>query len=141
MTEAIPNAYYRTSIKALILDETRTKFLLCEEENHRYDFPGGGLDFGETPQECVIREVKEEMGLVVTSVADNPSFFIAKKKDWGTGVWIVNVFYETVVADLKFTPSEECVALKFVSVEDIQGLDVYSNVKMFAEQFAKSLKK
>ena len=36
----IPNNYYRTSVKALILDETRTKFLISEEENHRYDFPG-----------------------------------------------------------------------------------------------------
>ncbi len=135
----IPNNYYRTSVKALILDETRTKFLILEEENHRYDFPGGGLDFGETPQECVARELKEECGLTVTAVSDNPSFFLAMKKDNAEETWIVNVFYETTVANFNFTPSEECIALKFASPKEVENLDVYSSVTKFAEQFAKSL--
>jgi len=28
----IPECYYRVSVKALILNETRDKFLICEEE-------------------------------------------------------------------------------------------------------------
>lgn len=141
MTPEIPNCYYRISTKALIRDETGKKFLLSKETNNRYDFPGGGLDFGETPQEGIIRELQEEAGLTVTSVADEPSFFIAMKKDSGGGTWVANVFYETTVRDLLFTPSEECVALEFVSPEDIATMDVYSSVTLFAEHFAKSLKK
>lgn len=141
MTSEIPNNYYRTSVKALILDETRTKFLLCKEENHRYDFPGGGLDFGESPQECVTRELQEECGLEALSIEDNPSFFIAMQKDNAAKTWITNVFYKTTIADLNFTPSEECIALKFVSSEEVKDMDVYSSVSHFAEQFAKSLKK
>lgn len=30
------------------------------------DFPGGGREAGETPEECVLRETKEEVGLVLT---------------------------------------------------------------------------
>jgi len=35
------NCFYRIGCKALIYDETRTKVLLFEEENGKYDFPGG----------------------------------------------------------------------------------------------------
>lgn len=137
----IPNAYYRTSVKALILDETRTKFLLLEEENHKWDFPGGGLDFGETPQVCITRELHEECGLTATSVADNPTFFLAMKKDNAQETWVANVFYETAVADLAFTPSEECISLRFVSVEEVKDMPVYTSVARFAEMFAKEARR
>ena len=32
-----------------------------------WDFPGGGREDNETPEECVIREVSEELGIVLTS--------------------------------------------------------------------------
>ena len=32
-----------------------------------WDFPGGGREDNETPEECVIREVNEELGIVLTS--------------------------------------------------------------------------
>lgn len=33
--------FYRVSTKALIFDETKTKFLLMREDNDSRDFPGG----------------------------------------------------------------------------------------------------
>jgi hypothetical protein len=35
----IPEYYYRFSIKALILNETRDKFLICEEESWVLELP------------------------------------------------------------------------------------------------------
>lgn len=40
----IPDCFYRISIKALILNEARDKFLICQEDNGKWELPGGGLE-------------------------------------------------------------------------------------------------
>ena len=35
---------------------------------HKWEFPGGKIESGESPQEAVIRELEEEVGIVVTSL-------------------------------------------------------------------------
>ena len=69
MTQVIKSGYYRVSLKALILDETRTKFLVAQEDNGLWELPGGGWDWGETHNACITRELSEEMGLTATSVS------------------------------------------------------------------------
>lgn len=35
---------------------------------HKWEFPGGKIEAGESPQEAVIRELQEEVGIVITSL-------------------------------------------------------------------------
>jgi len=130
----IPNGYYRLSIKALILDETRTKFLLAQEDNGKWELPGGGLDWGEAPADGIRREIHEEMGLVVTDVAARPSYLTTAQRD-SDSRWVTNVIYETKVQDLQFTPSSECVAIQFVTKEEAEKLNLFVTVKKFLEVF------
>lgn len=134
MNNVIPERFYRVSAKALILNETRDKFLLCEETSGWWELPGGGLEWGETPEQCIKREIQEEMGLEVASVSDTPAYFLARQsrtKD----IWVVNVLFETVVKDLHFTPSDECVNIKFVNQFDLEGMNVFPTIKQLAVQF------
>ena len=55
---------WRPAAYAIIIKDK--KILLLKQTNG-YDLPGGGLDLGETPEEAVIREVKEETGLVAAN--------------------------------------------------------------------------
>jgi len=130
----IPNCFYRVSVKALILNDTRDKFLICEEENGVWELPGGGLDWGMTPQEDLPREIGEEMGITVTRVADNPSYFLSDQRG-DTKQWFANVVYETELEHFNFTPSDECINTKFVNKDDIQDMNVFSNVRKLAEMF------
>ncbi|MFZ2193326.1 MAG: NUDIX hydrolase [Candidatus Moraniibacteriota bacterium] len=50
---------------AIILDEEK-KVLLCHRRDYDlWNLPGGGVEAGEAPWECAVREVKEEVGLDV----------------------------------------------------------------------------
>ncbi len=130
----LPKCFYRVSIKALVLDETRTKFLIVKEEKGKWDLPGGGLDWEVSPQDDLWREIQEEMGLKTTWVADRPSYFVTDKTSNGTW-WRANVIYEATLDSLDFMPSDECVEVRFVTLADIEGLDVFPNIRLLAEQF------
>jgi len=130
----LPECFYRVSIKALILNETRDKFLICKEENGKWELPGGGLDWDASPQEDLPREIREEMGLEVTWIADNPSYFFtfAFERHHGRGA---NVIYEATVKDLDFTPSDECVEIAFVDKNSVEGKKLFSVVRQLSKQF------
>jgi len=52
------------SVKAVILDGDRVVVLRNEREE--WELPGGRLEAGETIEECLVREVREELGVTVT---------------------------------------------------------------------------
>jgi len=133
METEIPDNFYRVSMKALILDEERKKFLITLEDNGFWELPGGGLDYGESASECITRELKEEMGIVVTEVNPFPSYYLVGKNM--KEKWTLNLVFETKVKDLNFTPSDECREIKFVSPEDVKAINAFRTVKELGEQF------
>ncbi|MDR0860127.1 MAG: NUDIX hydrolase [Candidatus Peribacteria bacterium] len=135
MEQQIPSCFYRISAKALILDKEK-KFLLNKEDNGRWEFPGGGLDRGENPQEGIARELQEEMNIHAKKVSDTPAYFVTSKnlKDFR----IANVLYETLIDEgelAHITPSEECVEIGFFTKEEAKKLDLYPNVEEFLKVF------
>ncbi|MFK7780582.1 MAG: NUDIX hydrolase [Candidatus Gracilibacteria bacterium] len=127
----IKQSWYRISAKALIYNE-KGEFLLCKEDNGTWDFPGGGLDHGEGIDICLKRELKEEMGLTVTSINNKPKYFITANKPISkTRPWIANIFYEVKVKDLNFIQSDECVEIGFFDIKMAGKLDTLINVKEF----------
>lgn len=130
----IRNGYYRISVKALVLNDSRDKFLICEEESGVWELPGGGLDWGMTPQEDLPREIDEEMGLAVRKIADTPCYFITDQNIDKT-VWFANVLYETELESLDFTPSDECVNIRFVDKNDLKDINAFPSVEKLGEMF------
>ncbi len=134
----IPECWYRVSIKALVLNETRDRFLVCLEDDGKWELPGGGLDWGMSPQEDLPREIQEEMGLAVVKIAPHPSYFVTFNDPEGGrnhAGWRSNVIYETELEHLNFRPSSECLEIKFINKEDVVGLNVRDNVLQIAQLF------
>jgi 8-oxo-dGTP diphosphatase len=131
--DKIPNCFYRISAKALVLNETRDKFLIVKEEDGRWDMPGGGIDWGESAHEALKREIDEEMGLKTISISKQPSYFYTCKNS--RDVRLSSILYETVLESLDFVPSKECMEVKFVNVKELDELDICSPLKEFGKYF------
>lgn len=119
--------YYRVSIKGIVIDD-EGRILLAREDNGKWEMLGGGLDHGEDPLECLKREIAEETGLAVTWVSDAPKYFLTSRRE-DHGTYMANVIYEIKVADLDFTPSEECQELRFFSVKEMTEVELFPNVR------------
>jgi len=123
---------YRISVKTLILDETKTKFLLFKWTDGMRDFPGWWLNFWEDIYECIIREIKEESWLEVTWIASFPTHVMSAEKS-NPQHQVVYVVYEAKLKNMDFVPSEECQEMRFFTREEAEKIAIYSNVKEFLE--------
>lgn len=56
---------YPVSVKGVVVRDGRV--LLLHNERDEWELPGGRLEVGETPQQCVAREITEETGWQVTT--------------------------------------------------------------------------
>jgi len=138
--KVIPECFYRVSVKALVLNGARDSFLVVQEEDGKWELPGGGLEWGESVTEGLAREIMEEMGVQTSYVAANPAYFFTFKNKLSTA-WMANVVYITELESLDFIKSEECTEIKFINTENISNMKLTQNVKKLLEVFDSDLHK
>lgn len=131
--DPIPNCFYRVGTKGIFFNE-KGEFLLTKEDSGRWDFPGGGLDHDENPQEGLKREIKEETNLDTVYISKNPYSFFTTRHD-RTNTPIAIILYEVKFKDLDFTTSRECEEIKFFSKEEALKDNICNNVKTFLQHF------
>jgi mutator protein MutT len=59
----VPPAF-PVSVKGVVLDAS-DRVLLLRNDRDEWELPGGRIEIGETPEQCVVREIVEETGWVV----------------------------------------------------------------------------
>lgn len=134
-----PDSFYRVSVKGLCV--VGGKLLLAKEprgKSDRWELPGGGLDFGEEPQVGLAREVREEMGLEVTSVSPQPLYVWTNRFENRRSVgWFYSVVlaYPMTLSHFNFLPTDECEDIGFFSRDELQTLDLFSQSMKLREVF------
>ena len=138
-----PDSFYRVSVKGVYVKDGKVLMshdFVDEWKNPggKYELPGGGSDFGEAFAETLKREIKEEMGLVVTWVADKPTYVMMRRQEKARGMdwyYVLSICFQIDLQNLDFIPTEECRAIKFFSKEELQVVVVATQLKEFVEKF------
>jgi ADP-ribose pyrophosphatase YjhB (NUDIX family) len=112
----------------MLWDETRTRLLLTRRaDSGQWCIPGGGMDAGESVEECCAREMREETGLVVRvvrllGVYSSPHRLI----EYADGNrWQVVIFnFEVERMDGELTLNNEVTEFGTFTWEEIKRLDI-----------------
>jgi 8-oxo-dGTP pyrophosphatase MutT (NUDIX family) len=109
----------RPSVSAVVFDRRGRLLLQQRSDGGQWGLPGGSVEIGESVHDAVIREVREETGLLVTvlrlvGVYSEPTLQVVRYPDGN--VWhYVNVCFECAVRSGELTTCDETLALRYVA--------------------------
>lgn len=122
-----------------VITNDKGEVLLCKRNepelvfaHGKWEFPGGGIEFGEDPIEAVKREVKEETGVDVEIVRMLPKV-ISDKQEYTaeTSIHVIIISYECKI--ISGTPTahlnEEVEEVKFFPKDEIKNLNTFRNTQ------------
>ena len=113
-----PATIYRVVAKALITD-ANGYVLVVKEGQDFWSLPGGGIEHGESAKDCLIREIKEEIGVDNTQVGEivySTNVYLDQRDFWMT--WIV---YKATVASSDFLFGDGVTDARFIDIKDIEN--------------------
>lgn len=129
------NRYQQVSTGSLIFNDKKEALFVKRAKAEGFqpgswELPGGGSDFGETPEEALKREIKEECGIDIEVI--NPltvkTYFIENPEKKIQRVEII--FYcKMTDRDQKITLSPEHSDFKFLSLENLGELELSEYIK------------
>ena len=104
--EEIDDSLYRVAVRALILLDNKILAVKEVDGDDWWAIPGGGVDYGESLKDCLLREIKEEIGVASFSVSSDFQIVHNNIGKVVNGVPRMNVFFKVFVPQDKITKTD-----------------------------------
>jgi ADP-ribose pyrophosphatase YjhB (NUDIX family) len=121
------------STTAIVTDAEGRIVLVRRKDNDLWALPGGGMELGESIEDCAVREVREETGLDVTidsliGVYTNPNHVIEYSD--GEVRQQFSLCYRTTLISGELTTDAESTDIAWTSVEDLAALAMHPSMRL-----------
>lgn len=100
----------------------------------KWEIPGGKVDFSETPEQAIVREIKEETGVKVKIKRLLPTVF-NHNWDYPWGIQHTLIFcYECIyVSETKRKKDHHVAAVEWVNISEVKNRDRLPGVDFFID--------
>ncbi|MBF6354249.1 NUDIX domain-containing protein [Nocardia higoensis] len=132
-----PNAPRPNSLvpggSALVVNDQGEILMQRRSDSGNWSFPGGVMEIGETLEQCVVRETKEESGLDIEitgilGIYTDPEHVIAYAD--GEVRQEFNITFYGKVTGGRIEVSSESTEVKFLSLDELEELPVHETVRL-----------
>lgn len=117
----------RKSVYAIIFNPTKEKVLTVETKKGHHFLPGGGIEYGEGFEECLVREMLEETGysILIGSFIGNASLYFQSTKN--EPILSDGYFYLAQLLVQIQEPIDDDHFIKWIDIETIGELLVHEH--------------
>ncbi|MEC3956611.1 NUDIX domain-containing protein [Nocardia sp. CDC153] len=124
---------------ALIVDEGGNILMQRRRDSGNWSLPGGVMDIGETLEQCVVRETREETGLNIEitgllGIYTDPEHIIEYED--GEIRQEFNITYYGRVVGGRIEVSDESTSVRFLSADELADVPVHDTVRLRLQHHA-----
>ncbi|HIE41386.1 MAG TPA: NUDIX domain-containing protein [Candidatus Aenigmarchaeota archaeon] len=142
---------------ALIINKAKKVLLVNHRKLGVWLYPGGHVEWNETPDETVVREVKEETGLDVKIISDrdsslsdpkadvsvlhHPYIILCEKINRDNEHYHIDLIYLCKIEDEEnseiYHNPKESSDIRFFGLEDLDNINLFPNFRKLLEKILK----
>ena len=122
----------RVRVAGILIEDDRILLIEHTKNNKKYWLvPGGGVDWGESAAEALIREFKEETGL---DIEVEKFLFISETIAPDKQKHVINLYFKIKKAEnysniMKLGEEKILTDLRFIPEDEIKNIKLYPNIK------------
>ena len=123
--EEIDDSLYRVAVRALIVSEGRMLAVKEVDGGDWWAIPGGGVTYGESLKDCILREISEEIGVSPPSVSSDFQIVHYTIGKIVNGVPRMNVFFKVSVPEGEITPTNHIEKWGWFTEDEFKELEIH----------------